>query len=158
MIGVLAGNRAIQSPSPRFEPDREPATKRPGDFLTSARIAVEIRPPFDKRAITIDHLCHTHGDLEPFDRERWRPAELIGLRAIDVGRRQQLLPDLPVPIEHIPDGANGVAGPAIFDPAFAGAVDPDGVVVEITNDFPGIRRRSLDRGAVIGPGHRDLAQ
>ena len=154
MIGVLAGNRAIQSPSPRFEPDREPATKRPGDFLTSARIAVEIRPPFDKRAITIDHLCHTHGDPEPFDRERWRPAELIGLRAIDVGRRQQLLGSAGAD-RAIPDRANGVAGPA---PAFAGAADPDGVVVEITNDFPGIRRRSLDRGAVIGPGHRDLAQ
>jgi hypothetical protein len=28
-----------------------------------------------------------------------------------------------------------VAGLAILDPAFVGAVDQDGVVVEITNDF-----------------------
>ena len=61
---------------------------------------------------------------------------------------------MPVPKEPIPDRADRVAGLAILDPAFAGTVDPDGVVVEITSDFLDIQCRLLNHGAVLGPGHR----
>jgi hypothetical protein len=61
---------------------------------------------------------------------------------------------MPVPKAPIPDRADRVAGLAILDPAFAEAVDPDGVVIEITSDFPDIQCRLLNHGAVLGPCHR----
>jgi hypothetical protein len=61
---------------------------------------------------------------------------------------------MPVPKEPIPDHADRVAGLAILDPTFAGTVDPDGVVVEITSYFPDIQCRLLNHGAVLGPGRR----
>jgi hypothetical protein len=123
-IDVLPGNHAFQCPPQRFEPGRGPATKCRGEFLAAGRIAVEARPPFDKGAVPVDYSCHANGGPEPLDRQRWRPTEFVGLRAFDVGKRQQPLPNLLVPVEHNPDRANRVAGLAILDPAFAGAVDP----------------------------------
>jgi len=57
-------------------------------------------------------------------------------------------------VEHIPDGAHGIAGFAVLDRALAGAADPDRVIVEIAHDFPDFLGRLLEYGAVIGFCHR----
>jgi hypothetical protein len=54
---------------------------------------------------------------------------------------------------HAPDRADGIAGFALLDGAFADATDPDRVIVEITNDFLDRRGRLLEDGAVIGRCH-----
>jgi hypothetical protein len=78
---------------------------------------------------------------------------IVCLGAIDVGQRQQPLPDAALLIEHVPDRADSIAGFAVLDPAFAGAADPDRIIVEIADDFPDIRRRLLKDGAVKGSCH-----
>jgi len=87
-------------------------------------------------------------DLETLDRQRGCAAEFVGLRAIGVGQRQQPLPDAALLIEHFPDRADCVAGFAVLDPAFAGAADPNRIIVEISDDFPDVRRRLRKDGAV----------
>jgi len=69
------------------------------------------------------------------DRQRCRAAEFVSLRPLDVGLRQQSLPNVPVLIQHTPDRPDRIAGLAVLDLAFAGA-DPDRIIVEIANDFP----------------------
>jgi hypothetical protein len=44
----------------------------------------------------------------------------------------------------------------MLDPAFACAGDPDRVVVEITNDFPNLRRCWRKNRAATGLGHRAI--
>ena len=106
-----------------------------------AALAVEIRPPFDKGALAVDDLEDTQGGLESRHRQRGLAAELIGLRALDVGQRKQPLADMAALVMHAPDRADRVARFALLDGAFAGAADPDRVIVEITDDFPDLRGR-----------------
>ena len=63
------------------------------------------------------------------------------------------LADAPLLVEHIPDGAHGIAGFAVLDRALAGATDPDRIIVEIADDFPDRRGGMFEHGAVIGLGH-----
>src|SRR5262249_54953967 len=63
------------------------------------------------------------------------------------------LPDPPLPVEHVAHRADAVAGFALLDLAHPLAMDPDRVIVEITDDFPDLAGRLLEHGAVIGLGH-----
>ena len=79
--------------------------------------------------------------------------ESIGLRALGVGQRQQFLPPAHTIVEHIAHRPHKIARLAGFDLAFAGAVDPDRVVVEIADDVPDLVRRLLEDRAVIASCH-----
>jgi len=78
-----------------------------------------------------------------------RDAEFVGLRPLGVGLRLQPLPNAPVLVKHAPDSPDGIAGFAVLDRALAGATLPDRIGVEIANDFPDLRGRLFEHGAVI---------
>jgi hypothetical protein len=60
---------------------------------------------------------------------------------------------MPALVQDVPHGTDRVARFAILDPALAGTVHPDRVVIEITNDFPDFRGWLAEDGAVIGACH-----
>jgi hypothetical protein len=138
----------------RFEPFSEPAPQSLGEFIAAGGLAIEIGPPFDKGTIAVDDGRDPQCRLKPRHRQRGRLAKFVSLRPLDIGLGQQPLPNLPPLIEHISDGADRVTGFSVLDPAFAGAGDPDRLVIEIANDFPNILSRLLEHRAVIGPRHR----
>ena len=65
-------------------------------------------------------------------------------------RVREQLADVPAIVMHAAHRADGIAGLAVLDLAFAGALDPDRVIVEIADDFPDLRGRRAKDGAVIG--------
>src|SRR6266851_599715 len=147
---------AAQRTAERFEPFAEPALKGPGQFFATGRVAIKGRPPFDEGPVAIDDGRDAQGGLKAGDRQRCRAAEFVSLRPLDVGLRQQPLPNVPVLIQHTPDRPDRIARLAVLDLAFAGAADPDRIAVEIANDFPHLGGGLFEHGAVIGFGHLSI--
>src|SRR5258706_3348458 len=145
--------KTVERIAQRFEPFAEPAAKRPGQFIAKGGLAIEGRPPFDECPVAIHDGRDAQGGLKVGDRQRCLAAEFVSLRPLDVGLPQQPLPNPPVLIKHSSDSPDRIAGFAVLDLALAGAGDPDRIVVQIANDFPYLRGRLLEYGAVIGPGH-----
>jgi hypothetical protein len=85
--------------------------------------------------------------------ERRLAREFIGLRTLFIGKRQQPLPPAHATVEDIAHGPHRIARLAGFDRAFAGAVDPDGIVVEVADDGPDLVGRLFEDRAVITACH-----
>jgi hypothetical protein len=117
------------------------------------RRAVEGRPPFDKAAVAIDDRRYSQRRTIVLHRHRRGAAKFVNLRAVGIGQGNESLPDAFIPIEHIAHRADRIAGFTFLDPAFAGAVDPDRIVVEISNRIPDIAGGLREHSAVIGLGH-----
>ena len=118
------GRRAGERRPQRFEPFSKPAPQGSGQLAATIGVAIERRPPLDECPIATHDRRNPQSGPKINDRQRWRTAEFVGLRVLDVGLRQQPLPDLPPLIEHAPDGADGVTGFAVLDPALAGGAAP----------------------------------
>jgi hypothetical protein len=98
-----------------------------------------------KVRLPVDHRRHAQGGAEIRVCSGGSLAKSIGLCALGVRQRQQFLPPAHIIVEDIAHGPHRIARLAGFDLAFAGAVDPDRIVVEIADDGPDLVRRSARR-------------
>jgi hypothetical protein len=137
----------------RDEPAGEGVTEKHCPLVMTLRGAIECRPPFDKAAAAVDDRRNPQRRTIVLHRHRRGAAKFVNLRAVGIGQSNESLPDALAPVEHVAYRADRVAGFAVLDPAFAGAVDPDRVVVEIPNRIPDIVGGLREHSAVIGLGH-----
>src|SRR5579884_2487115 len=86
-----------------FEPLGKPAAQGRRDLLAAFGPAIECRPPLDEGAVAVDDGGDAHAGAEVGHRQGRRAAELVDLRALDIGERQQPLADAPALVEHVPD-------------------------------------------------------
>jgi hypothetical protein len=137
----------------RDEPAGEGVTEKHCPLVMTLRGAIECRPPFDKAAAAVDDRRNPQRRTIVLHRHRRGAAKFVNLRAFGIGQGNESLPGTFTPVEHIAHRAHRIAEFAVLDPAFAGAVDPDRIVVEIPNRIPDIVGGLREHRTVIGLGH-----
>src|SRR5262249_49398592 len=70
-----------------------------------------------------------------------------------IRQREQSLPYLLAVIENVTDCGDRIARFACFDPALAGAIDPNRIVVKVANDVPDLVGRLLEDRTIIAFRH-----
>ena len=81
--------------------------------------------------------------------------KFVGLRPLDVGHGKQFLANSLALVQNIAHGTDCIARLACLDFTFSRAIDPDGIVVEVSDDVPDLVSRLLEDRTIIASCHAD---
>src|SRR5262245_40401997 len=151
---LAAGTLCIELPPQRAQPSRKRLAEE-SNLLAALRLAIERCPPLHECPVAVHDGHEPQGC--PVILHRCRPyvSKFVGLRPLDIGHSEQFLANSPALVQNVAHGTDCIARFAGLDFTFSRAIDPDGIVVEVSDYVPDLVSRLFEDRTIIASCHAD---